>query len=958
MKDFVILLHLAIFSYVCSAQNENKNWIVGDYVVSFDNNNFVLNPLSRINHNVGQFTSISNKDGELLFFTNGTTLWTSEFEAPSNGHFLKGASRGHALFLPNLSNENYYYLFSADGGTFFTPPFNLYYSILDARLNDGKGDIISTQKNILLNDNITDYIAGATGVCGTIWLITQEFDSNRFFSYEITPKGISDPVISTVNANILNKGDGLIRVSPNSKVIAIFNPTQEEIKLFDFNQATGKISGGITLPLEKSGLGFYSGAFSSDNSKLYVYAPQKAIINEEGRIYQFDISSLNQEQILNSKTLIHQYDKSIGGRSEIQLSPNGMILIEKSGLFLSAILQPNRLGLACEFVDTIVVSESPFSFRNTFQNLVPSPTPAITTDSLFLPLDQQLCQNTQLSLQIQAEGDTYRWQDGSTTKDYQITAPGTYWVDVQKGNCTFTDTLKILPDDSFVALGTDTTICLNESININISPQTNQTYQWQDGTTNPNYTISEAGLYWVESTDSLCSFRDSITVEVEEIVTNLPADTFICLNEIILLNLENSNLVYEWQDGSTLAAYSILEPGTYWVEAQKGSCQIRDTINVSRGGTPNFLPNDTTLCNVSEFIIRPEVPFEGIAWFQQPSLADSLLVTESGVYRAIIIEQKGCNDEDSISVTFTNLSLALPTDTTICDADDFLIDLENLTGNLTWQDGSTDQTFLVTESGNYWATLSDGECQVSDSIAVLLEALNLDLGNDTTLCDNSTLNLSIPISNATYEWQDGSIAQNLSIESAGIYWANVAKDNCVATDSILVSIKPPSIIDLGKDTTLCLDENLTLSAPSMLTNFQWQDGTTNNTQTVTQSDIYWIAGQIENCPVQDSITVTFEDCPEDTRLCQAYLPNSFSPNGDGINDELTLLTDCELAVYEMEVYDRWGNLLFSSTDIRKTWDGSYKEENLEQGVYLWVLRFQFAGTNLLNTKSETVTLTR
>ncbi len=884
----LICILLPLFSF---CQNENNNWIVGDYQLVFNDDSLFFNQLPEKNFSVWRTTSISDKSGDLLFYTNGQTLYTKDFKPALNGHFINSYARPPALFLPDISDSNLSYLFSSDGRYLFQLPHKLYYSVLDSQLNDGKGDVIQGEKNILLNDNITPYIVGATGLCESLWLITQESNTNRFFSYELTAKGIKDPVISNVDPLILSNGYGVLKTSPNSKYVALFDALQEKINLFHFDNVSGKIDGGIKLPLSITGLGNFSGAFSPDGTKLYVFVTQLSNNGEIGEIYQFDISIFEENAINQSKYLVSSLNKIVSNITEIQLAPNGMILLERigtEGTFLSAIENPNLTGMACNFIDTIFSAVPPLSIHRGLQNLIPSISYGTQIDSLLLPQDTQLCQNLQLPLQIQAEGDTYRWQDGSTSKDYEITSPGTYWVEVQKGNCTFTDTLKVLPDDSFVALGADTTICQNESIIINISPQIGQTYQWQDGSINLDYTISEAGLYWVESKDSLCSFRDSITVEVEKIVTNLPADTFICLNEIIALNLENSNIAYEWQDGNTLASYSILAPGIYWVEAQKGSCQIRDTITVSQGGRSNFLPNDTTLCNVSEFIIKPEGAFEGIAWFQHPALADSLLVTESGLYRAIIIEEEGCNDEDSISVTFTNLSLALPADTTICDADDFLIDLENLTGNLTWQDGSTNQTFLVTESGNYWATLSEGECQVSDSI--------------------------------------------------------------------LVSIKPRSTIDLGKDTLLCLDENLTLFAPTMLTNFQWQDGTTNNTQTVTQSDIYWIAGQIDNCPVQDSITVTFEDCPEDTSPCQAYLPNSFSPNGDGNNDELQLLTDCELQFFEMEVYDRWGNLLFSSSDIRKTWNGKYKGEFLETGVYLWVVRYQFLEDDFPIEKTETITV--
>ena len=288
----------------------------------------------------------------------------------------------------------------------------------------------------------------------------------------------------------------------------------------------------------------------------------------------------------------------------------------------------------------------------------------------------------------------------------------------------------------------------------------------------------------------------------------------------------------------------------------------------------------------------------------------------------------------------------------------FLLDVGTVNGQLTWQDGSTDQQFLITESGTYWANLTKDNCRVSDSIEVSIAPLMVDLGQDTTLCENESLALTINSPNGNYEWQDGSQAQNYTVTEAGIYWAKITKDNCVASDSILVDFTPQPTIDLGADTTLCIAETLTLIAPTILTNYQWQDGTTNTPQLISINGNYWLEGTIDNCIVRDSLFVTFETCPEDTQFCQAYLPNSFSPNGDGINDGLQLLTDCELQFFEMEVYDRWGNLVFSTTDVRQAWDGTANGKLLDTGVYLWTVRYQFIGQDFSVEKVETVTVLR
>ena len=415
---------------------------------------------------------------------------------------------------------------------------------------------------------------------------------------------------------------------------------------------------------------------------------------------------------------------------------------------------------------------------------------------------------------------------------------------------------------------------------------------------------------------------------------------------------------YEWQDGSTQATFLVNEAGTYWVEAQKDNCTIRDSITVANQERPIFLPRDTTLCNVTDFVLTPKSPYKNIVWIESANLIDSLPVTESGTYSAILFE--ACEWRDSIRIDFQTASIELPPDTTLCASEELLIDVGMVEGQLTWQDGSTDQTFLITESGTYWVNLNKDNCEANDSIEVIIAPLTLDLGADTTLCENTSLDLAIPIPNANYEWQDGSTTATQIITESGRYWARVEKDNCIASDSIEISFTPLPTIDIGNDTSLCVEENLILAAPTIINNFQWQDGTNTPTQLVTESAIYWLMGMIDNCVVTDSIFVNFEDCPEeaDQDFCQAYLPNSFSPNGDGINDELQLLTDCELQFFEMEVYDRWGSLLFSTTDVAQSWDGQYRGELLEAGVYLWVVRYQFMEQAFRVEKVEEVTVIR
>ena len=140
---------------------------------------------------------------------------------------------------------------------------------------------------------------------------------------------------------------------------------------------------------------------------------------------------------------------------------------------------------------------------------------------------------------------------------------------------------------------------------------------------------------------------------------------------------------------------------------------------------------------------------------------------------------------------------------------------------------------------------------------------------------------------------------------------------------------------LGRDTTLCLGQQLLLKAnvpkeaDSVI--YTWQDGSKDSTYLVTQPGIYWVSAYIEDykITVTDSIRVNYEDC----NTPQLWIPNSFTPNEDGLNDKFEYgnADNYEITTY---IYNRWGQLIFEgeNTDF---WDGKYKNKSVALGVYTY-----------------------
>ncbi len=138
---------------------------------------------------------------------------------------------------------------------------------------------------------------------------------------------------------------------------------------------------------------------------------------------------------------------------------------------------------------------------------------------------------------------------------------------------------------------------------------------------------------------------------------------------------------------------------------------------------------------------------------------------------------------------------------------------------------------------------------------------------------------------------------------------------------------------LNKDTTLCIGQQLLLKAniprEADSVSYTWQDGSKNSTFMVTQPGTYWLSAYIEDykITVTDSITVYYTDC----NTPQLWIPNSFTPNGDGLNDKFEY---GNAALYEIKtyIYNRWGQLIFESENT-DYWDGSYKGKPVQMDVY-------------------------
>ena len=227
------------------------------------------------------------------------------------------------------------------------------------------------------------------------------------------------------------------------------------------------------------------------------------------------------------------------------------------------------------------------------------------------------------------------------------------------------------------------------------------------------------------------------------------------------------------------------------------------------------------------------------------------------------------------------------------------------------------------------------------------------LGTDRNLCSGNSLTIS-PGLFTTYAWQNGSSTDKITITSGGSYWVTVTNNNnCSASDTIIITTLQLPGNFLKPIDSLCSYDNLILTSTQSFASYLWSSGETQKNIPIKSPGVYWLKVQDQyGCTGVDSITVVPKQCMEGV-----YIPTAFSPNGDGKNDLFRPLVFGKINSYEFVIYNRWGQIIFQTTELNKAWDGTVAGVLQDPAVYIWNCKYQLEGQTP-EIRKGTVTLVR
>jgi gliding motility-associated-like protein len=339
IKTYLLVCMVFNTSQIFSQNDETAHWNFGEF--SGLNFTSIQSPQLLTNSQIiapAGCSSISDVNGNLLFYTNSETIWNNNHNIMANGLSLLGSPNlaQNSIIVPIYGINNLYYTFTIgeDG---------LYYSKIDMSLNNGLGEV--TELNTaLLSEAGFGKISAVHHLNGeSIWVLTTKKntgdDLTSFYAYKVNTDGTIENPIITSDLLFAGSIEGILKISPDGTKIATTNYLPESVVnhlfLFSFNNQTGAVANKFSVFTSFAFfevVSAYGLAFSSDSQKLYA-----TLINQG--LFDPSTGAVNLPEGSEKNTLLYQYDLTNNDPSN-----NAILLHEEAGEFFPASLQSARDG--------------------------------------------------------------------------------------------------------------------------------------------------------------------------------------------------------------------------------------------------------------------------------------------------------------------------------------------------------------------------------------------------------------------------------------------------------------------------------------------------------------------------------------------------------------------------------------------------------------------------------------
>jgi gliding motility-associated-like protein len=506
------------------AQAAHHKWFFG-YGASLDFSTGVPQPMvgSVMNTDEG-CASIADANGDLLFYTDGATVFNRNHQLMVNGAGLHGhvSSTQSSLIVAAPGEDSLYYIFTTPA-QLLGPYKGLSYSMVNMRAQAGLGEVIL--KNIPLCDSVTEKLTATRASNGTdVWVVAHQWNSDAFCAFRVTcgdtgATVVLPAVISRVGSvhgydgaiNPTGTALGCMKISPDGRRLGLVwsryrNDTSPDsdgsVEWLAFDPNTGIVSSPARLDI--ADLRTYGCAFSPSSRYLYVTTYGSPIGIAYSDIRQYDLLAPDVEA---SGIVVTTGNPEFGS---LQLGPDGQLFVARLSFwpYISVIQDPDLAGLNCNFFNigaNLGTGMSTWGLPNLWDH--------VRVPDVFGFQDTSVCAWESVTVSAIILGAIgWQWSDGSSGSSATFATEGLHSVEVYLRCDTLRDTFDLRHqycDPPFLP-GRNAEICAGDGLHLDVTQPQATGYLWQYGQTTPAIFTADTGWIWVDLYFPSDTVRDSI----------------------------------------------------------------------------------------------------------------------------------------------------------------------------------------------------------------------------------------------------------------------------------------------------------------------------------------------------------------------------------------------------------------------------------------------------------------
>ncbi len=578
-------------------------------------------------------------------------------------------------------------------------------------------------------------------------------------------------------------------------------------------------------------------------------------------------------------------------------------------------------------------------------------------------------------------GYTYAWSNGGNTATISGIASGAYAVTVaDQNNCTATATVTVSSSGGVTASVTKTDITCNGANNGTASITTTGgatpiSYVWSNGAVTQNLTGLSAGNYTATVTDNAgCVTTVSVNIAEPSVIAITGSTTNVSCGAInsgtvnITVSGGTPPYTYSWSNGQNTQNIDSLTAGSYTVVvSDANNCNQTGTYTVAGAGVLSVSASitDASCAGVTDGSISLNVtggstPYT-FAWSNGAS-SQNITNISGGTYTVTVTDANQCVELMAFTVgELTTIAFSTVINNVNCEDDKtgsikLLVFGGSEPYNILWNTGGTTDTETGLSAGPYTVTVTDANGCIGEGLFNVTSQSNFTLmaGSTTAACDGSyggTSRAFVEPSGAyTYIWSRGDTTWIMEDVDPGMYVVTVTDQyGCSKADTTYVSV---AAIDIEFDNIIlpsCPDasdgaiEAFPVGGSTPYT-YLWSNGEDSKTITALPVGVYRLTVTDQNdCVGIDTFLLVVDSLNLENCIDSLILYDVFTPNGDGKNDIWIIDGLEDFPDNEVQIFNRWGSLVFEAKPYQNNWDGrSKKGDPLPSATYYYILKLNDA----------------